>query len=190
MTTNSSAVPSRPVIADVIADSHSHGRDVALVAGFTLAIAIGAQVAMPLPFTPVPLTAQTFVVLLGAAVLGPRRAAAGATAYAFLGATGVPWFAVTSGATIGYLIGFAFAAGFVGWTATRGWLHGWARTAASLTIGSLVILLMGTVGLALVLGLGVQEAFSMGFAPFVVGDLLKVLVATLMLPMASRRLVP
>src|SRR5690625_3251596 len=104
MTTSSALRSPTPVLADLI--PWVWVRAVALVGLFTVVLAASAQVAVPLPGTPVPVTAQTLVVLLFAAAVGPVRAGAGASAYLVAGSVGGPWFAVSSGTTLGYRAGF------------------------------------------------------------------------------------
>ncbi len=183
----SASVPSvqpRLVLADRLPGTLV--RDVVLVGGFALAIALGAQVALPLGFTPVPVTAQTFVVLAGAGALGARRATAGATLFAGLGVLGMPWFAVTGGATLGYIAGFIVAASIVGTAAQAGLTARPAATLAVMLLASAVIYVLGAGVLALVLGLGPAQAVALGVAPFVVGDLVKVVAAALLLPSLER----
>jgi biotin transport system substrate-specific component len=161
-------------------------RDVVLVGGYTLAIALSARLAVPLPFTPVPVTAQTFVVLLGAAALGVRRAGLGAALYLALGLAGTPWFAVTGGATLGYVVGFVLAAAVVGRLAAAGADRTAAGTFGLMLLGNLAIYACGVTWLAVHLGVGPGRALALGAAPFVLGDLVKVLGAVVLLPSAWR----
>jgi biotin transport system substrate-specific component len=174
----------RPVLADRIPGARV--RDLVLTAGFTLAIALGAQVAIPLPFTPVPVTGQTFVVLLGAAALGAGRATVGAAAYGLIGLIGVPWFAVSSGASLGYVAGFVVAAWLVGAAARRGWVTSVGRTAVVMVGANLAIYALGVPVLALVLGVGPTQALVLGVVPFLLGDLIKIAAATALLPAVTR----
>lgn len=185
---SSPLAPHRPaiVLADLLPGALV--RDVALVGAYALAIAASAQLAIPLPGTPVPVTAQTFVVLLGAAALGTGRAALGGGLFLGLGLVGVPWFAVTGGATYGYIVGFVAAAAVVGWLARRGWLATWRRAAVTMMIGDAVILMLGAIGLMLVLGHGPATAVRLGIVPFLVGDALKVALAAVLLPPTQRLL--
>lgn len=157
-------------------------RETSLVLGFAVAIAVGSRIAVPLGFTPVPVTAQTFVVLVGAVLLGARRAGAGALTYLAFGAAGVPWFAVTGGATLGYLVGFVVAAAVVGQAARRGVLDRRGGALAVMAMAHVVIYLLGASVLAAVLGLDLVGAFSLGVAPFLVGDAIKVIVAAAVAP--------
>ncbi len=172
------------VLADLIPATRL--RQAALVAGYVGAIAVAAQVAIPLPFGPVPLTLQTFVVLCGAAALGPVRAVSGAGLYLGLGVVGVPWFAVSSGATVGYLVGFVVAAALVGRGARAGADRSVAGVVGLMVVGNLAIWVLGATGLALVTGVGPGAAVTMGVVPFLIGDATKLAVAAALLPAAWR----
>jgi biotin transport system substrate-specific component len=173
----------RPVLADLLPGALA--RDAVLVAGLAAAIAVGARLAVPLPFTPVPVTAQTFVVLLGAAALGTRRAALGTGLYLGLGLAGTPWFAA-GGATLGYVVGFVAAAAVVGRLAERGADRGPRGAAVAMVAGTLTVYACGVPWLALVAGLDLPAALALGVLPFLPGDTLKVVVATALLPTAWR----
>jgi biotin transport system substrate-specific component len=181
-----STAAGRTVLADLLPGERV--RDVVLVGTYALAIALSAQVAFPLPGTPVPVTGQTFVVLLGAAALGAGRATAGASLYALVGLVGVPWFAVSSGASLGYVAGFVAAAWLVGRLARAGRLATWRGAATAMVAGNLVIYALGAGVLALVVGVGPSAALTMGVAPFLLGDLVKVAAATALLPATQRLL--
>jgi len=172
------------VLADLAA--HTRVRQVTLVAAYAGAIAVSAQVAIPLPFGPVPLTLQTLAVLCGAAALGPGRAIAGTGLYVGLGIVGVPWFAVSGGATAGYLVGFVLAAALVGHWARAGHDRTVRGTVAVMVAGNLVVYTMGVLGLMVVVGLGLQAAVVAGVLPFLVGDAAKIAVAAALLPAAWR----
>lgn len=183
----SSSVPAGrfvPVIADRFASTRV--RDVAIIVGFAVAIALSAQVAFPLPSTPVPVTGQTFAVLLGAAALGPRRATIGAALFLGVGLAGVPWFAITGGATLGYIAGFVVAAAVVGTLARRGWVNTFRGAAAAMIVGNLVIYSLGVTVLALVTGMAITQAFVLGAVPFLFGDAVKIALATVTLPIVQR----
>ena len=163
-------------------------RSALVVAGFSLLTAAAAQVVVPLPFTPVPLTGQTFAVLLTGALLGPRLGALAMLAYLAEGAAGLPFFrggagGVThfSGATAGYLLAFPAAAYVTGHLAERGWDRRFLTAAAAMALGSLVILACGWAWLALMFK-GGAEAFRLGVAPFLPGDVVKVALAAAALP--------
>ena len=167
----------------VLVDGFARSRvlDVALVAVGSLFIGLAAQVSIHLPGNPVPITGQTFAVLLVAAGSGLWRGVASTLVYAALGLVGVPWFADGSAgfvsATFGYILGFVAAAALVGWLAQRGWTRVPWRTAAAMAIGDLAIYAIGVPWLKAVLGLSWGTAISLGLTPFLVGDLLKAALA-------------
>ncbi|MDW8185453.1 MAG: biotin transporter BioY [Anaerolineae bacterium] len=165
--------------------------NVLLILGGSLFAALMAQIAIPLPFTPVPITGQTLAVLLVGASLGSRRGALSIAAYVLEGALGLPVFAGGAagisrlqGPTGGYLIGFIAAAFITGWLAERGWDRRPLSTALAMLAGNAVIYLFGLPWLALFLGgfLGPKGAIALGLLPFIPGDLLKLALATLLLP--------
>jgi biotin transport system substrate-specific component len=150
------------------------------VSAFTLATALSAQVRIPLPFTPVPVTLQTFFVLLSGLVLGPWAVLAQAL-YLLGGATGLPFFTGgatglthLTGATTGYLLAFPLAALFCGLLRRAGgfWWTGLVTLAAAL-----FILALGTGWLAILTGTSLPAAARLGFWPFVAGDLVKAVAA-------------
>lgn len=168
------------VLADLVPGERV--RDVALIGAFAAVIGLSAQVAVFLPFSPVPVTGQTFAVLLGAAALGAGRATLGASLYLVLGVVGVPWFTATGGASFGYIIGFVAAAWIVGRLARMGNDRTVARTVALMVVGNLAIYAAGVTGLALVLGVGIVEATLLGAVPFLLGDAVKLALAAALLP--------
>lgn len=152
----------------------------AAVVGFAAATAIAAQVRLPLPFSPVPITLQTMIVLLAGASLG-RRAGAGSQAlYVGAGAIGAPVFAGgvagLGGLTAGYLLAFPLAAWLVGWAHERGRM----AFAAGLAGGALLILASGSAWLAAVMGVPLNSALAVGLVPFLPGDALKVVAVWLL----------
>lgn len=172
----------------VLADAIPGGlvRDIALV-GFSAAfVGLAAQAAIPLPFTPVPLSLQTFAVLLSAAALGPLRGALGMLVYLLVGAAGFPWFSQqTSGwnlPSFGYIIGFVFAGALVGALARRGADRTPARTAGLMILGNLAIYAAGVPWLMASIDIGLGKALALGVAPFLVGDAIKVVLAAGLLP--------
>lgn len=169
-------------------------RDLILVTAGALFVVILAQVKIPLPFTPVPLTGQTFAVLLVAAALGSKRGAAAMAFYIALGAFGLPVFAggaagmaYLSGATLGYLIGFVLAAYVVGLLAERGLERNLRTSILPFLVGTVIIYACGISWLAVILG-SFGKAVAAGLFPFVVGDIIKLIAAALALP-ATWRLV-
>ena len=173
------SVPAPRVLADSVARSRLF--DVALVAAGSLFIGIAAQVSVHLPNNPVPITGQTFAVLLVAAGSGLWRGVASTAIYAALGLAGVPWFAGASSgyvsATFGYILGFVAAAALVGWLAQRGWTRTPWRTAAAMVLGSIAIYAIGVPWLKATLDLTWSTAISLGLTPFVIADLLKAALA-------------
>lgn len=157
--------------------------------------ALAAQIRVSLPFTPVPITGQTFAVLLTGAALGWRLGAAGQLLYLAVGAMGAPVFAEASGgvevirgATGGYLIGFVLAAGLVGWLAEHRHDRAFLTMVAAFLLGSALIYLFGVAGLMAATGWGLGEAVAKGVVPFLIGDLVKAVVAGFVLPGSWRLL--
>lgn len=163
---------------------HDHRARVALgVLAFVLATSIGAQVAVPLPLTPVPMTLQPVFVILAGAVLGPWAGAAAMATYLALGISGVPVFSAghagivwLMGPTGGYLIACPAAAATVGLVAGVG-RAGTARLAVALVAGLAVLYVGGVSQLLLLTGGGLREVVALGVVPFLGGDLIKVLIA-------------
>ena len=123
-------------------------RDALLVVGFSLLTALCARIVIPLPFTPVPITGQTFAVLLTGAALGARRGAAAIVLYVLEGLAGLPVFAGGAsglarllGPTGGYLLGFIAAAYLTGTLAERGWDRTVRWAAAAMAAGNVVVYL-------------------------------------------------
>ena len=182
-------------LADAAVPGVSLVRDVALIAGASLLTALAAQVAVPLPGSPVPLTGQTFAVLLTGAALGARRGFLAQALYLLEGASGLPVFAgglggawLLAGPTGGFLVAFPLAAAVTGTLAERGWDRRFVGTLAAMLLGSAVILLAGAAWLARFLPM--PQALAAGAWPFVPGDLLKAVAAALALPAAWRALRP
>lgn len=163
-------------------------RSVALVLGGAVFVGLTAQVLVPLPFTPVPLSLQTFSVLLVGAVLGSRRGAASMALYLLAGVAGVPWFSEHQSGwsfpSFGYVVGFVAAAWLVGRLAERGADRQVLRTAGLMALGNLVIYGLGVPGLMLATGMPVAKALLLGVVPFLVGDAVKIALAAGLLPAA------
>jgi biotin transport system substrate-specific component len=189
-TASSPALPSRPlVLADLVPAVRA--RDAGLVALGVLFTALLAQVAVPVPGSPVPITGQTLAVVLVAASLGPVRGVAVQVAYILAAAVGLPFYSEASGgvdvvlgATGGYVLGFIPAAYLIGLAARRGadrkpW------TAAPLFVaGQAVIFAIGVPWLAVSAGLTPAQALDAGFYPFILGGLVKAVVAAAVLSTA------
>lgn len=135
------------------------------------------------PFSVVPITGQTFAVLLLAAAYGARRGLASVALYLLAGAAALPVFAAAASvASYGYLGGFALAAVVVGWLADRGWGRTLATSIAAMLVGEVAIYACGLLWLARFVGW--DAVIAQGLAPFVIGDALKLLAAALLLPAA------
>lgn len=161
------------------------------VIGFAGLTALSAQIRIPLPFTPVPITGQTFAVLLSGAVLGWMAGGSSQILYLAMGAVGWPVFAggsgsweIVTGATGGYLIGFILAAMLVGWLAEQRQDRHFLTTVTAFGVGTLVIYFCGVTGLLLSTEMNLTAAIANGVAPFIVGDLVKAGAAGLLLPTA------
>ena len=172
---------------------------VVLVVAAAALTALAAQWRIDLPFTPVPITGQTFAVLLTGAALGMRLGAAGQLLYVGIGALGAPVFAgatggwdigrgmdVLAGSTAGYLFGFIVAAGLIGYLAERRQDREFATMFTAFVLGSAVIYLFGVTGLMIVLDMGLNDAIVAGLVPFVLGDIIKAAAAGVLLPGAWR----
>jgi biotin transport system substrate-specific component len=163
---------------------------VLLVVGAASLTALAAQWEIPLPFTPVPITGQTFAVLLTGAALGMTLGAAGQLLYVGAGAVGLPvyaggaagWEEAQAGGTTGYLIGFIVAAGVVGYMAERRQDRTFPTMFTAFILGSFIIYAFGVAGLMILLDMTFTEAVVAGVVPFVLGDIIKAAAAGLLLP--------
>ena len=179
------------VLADLL--PRSRVRTIALVVGFALLTAAAAQITFPLPWTPVPVSGQTFAVLLAGATLGWQAGSASQLLYLFLGSVGLPFYAggtsgwaVLSGTNGGYLVGFVVAAALVGRLAERRQDRTLLTSIPAMLAGTAVIYLFGVTWLAHVLDLDAATAVEKGLAPFVIGDAVKLVAAGALLPAAWR----
>jgi biotin transport system substrate-specific component len=162
-----------------------------LVLGASVLIAIAAQIAIPVPFSPVPLTMQPLAVLLVGVVLGSKRGAAAAVLYLLEGISGLPVFAQghggaiwLAGATAGYLYSYPFAAFVAGWFSERGWGTTLLRAVSGMLVALCVIYAGGWAWLAILTN--PRSAFVIGVAPFIVADVVKVAFGASLLPYAQR----
>jgi biotin transport system substrate-specific component len=178
--------PHRPIALSFVSTS-TRSKVVAVAVG-SLLIALSAQLRVDLPFSPVPVTGQTFAVLLVSATLGARLAFSSVGAYLIEGLLGAPVFAggtagpaVFAGPTGGYLVGFAVAALAVGHLADRGWERRVVTAVPALLVGEIAIYLVGLPWLARFVG---SEVIAVGLVPFVVGDAYKLIAAAIALPIA------
>ncbi len=168
--------------------------DVALVAGGALFTALLAQVTIPL--VPVPITGQTLAVLLVGATLGAWRGAAALGLYAVLGLAGLPFYApeddgshvvglaALATASFGYVLGFIPAAAVVGWLSERTWDRKFLKALATFVGGSVVVFAFGLPWLAVVTGANLQETLEWGLYPFILGGIIKAVIAAILLPVA------
>lgn len=146
---------------------------------FAVATAGAAHLRITLPFSPVPLTAQTAVVLLAGATLGVAGGAASQVLYVLLGVIGLPVFAAGSaalaGSTAGYIIGFVPAAAVVGWAARGGFRL--SALLPAMLAATVIIYALGVAGLMMLTGLSFSAALAAGVAPFLPGDSVKLAAA-------------
>jgi len=165
-------------------------RSLFLIVLGSLLLAALAQVEIVLPFTPVPITGQTFGVLLIGALLGSKRGAASMILYITEGASGLPFFAggtsgmgILTGATAGYLVGFIVAAYVIGLLAERGMERSMVTSIVPFLVGTIIIYVFGVTWLSMIVG-GWGKAIELGLLPFLVGDTVKLILASLTLPAA------
>ena len=158
---------------------------VLLVIAFATLTAVLAQVRVPLWFTPVPFTGQTFAVLASGLVLGWSRGAASQMLYVAAGAVGLPVFqganggwSYVTGPTLGYLVGFVAAALVAGLVARSVRFRGAGLVGA--IAGTIVVYLFGVAWLTHAQGIGLREALTLGVVPFLVGDTIKAVLAGLL----------
>ncbi len=174
-----------PVSADLVRPASPRMArvfDAALVGGFSLLIAVSAQAAIPLPFTPVPVTLQTFAVLLAGCLLGSGRGALAVIAYIAEGSFGLPFFsggtagvAHLLGPTGGYLVGCVASAFVAGLLSERKAEMKPGGLLLTLAAAGLVVYVPGLAWLGIFTGMG--RAVALGFAPFIIGDALKTAAA-------------
>ena len=181
-----SAQSQRLVLADLVPGSLV--RDVALVLGGAGLTGLAAQASFHTSLSPVPITLQTFAVLVVGASLGTVRGVLSMSLYLLAGGLGVPWFASQSHgwyvSSFGYIIGFVVAAGIVGELARRGNDRSVLSAIGVMAIGEAVLLTIGTIWLAYDLHVSAAKAISYGVTPFLVGDAIKLGVAALVFPTA------
>jgi biotin transport system substrate-specific component len=167
--------------------------DALLVLAGTGLVAGAAQISVKLPFTPVPITGQTFAVVLVGASLGALRGTASLMVYLWLGVAGAPiyahhdsgWNVITS-ASGGYIVGFVLAAALTGFLAERGWDWHFSSSVSAMLTGNVIIYLVGLPWLAVVLNTNLEKTLEYGLYPFVPGDIFKLYLAAAVLPTAWR----
>ncbi len=177
----------------------SRARHVALIVAGALLIALSANVSIPVPGSPVPISGQTFSVLLVGGALGSRRGVLATLLYLALGLV-LPVYAehkqglavigsfaegkLVLGGTGGYLVGFVLASGIVGRLAELGWDRRFGGALLAMAIANLVIYLIGVPWLMAATGWDLAKAFNLGVAPFLVGDVIKLALAAGLFPIA------
>ncbi len=171
----------RPTLADRLF-ARGVVMDIVLVAAGAALTAIAAQVAVPL--WPVPITGQTLAVLLVGSSLGALRGTLAMLLYAVLGMVGLPVFSDASsgmgvilGPTGGYIVGFVFAAAFTGWIAQRSWDRRILRSLLAFAGGTVVTFAIGLPWLAIALGLNLEQTLAGGLYPFIIGGIVKAVIA-------------
>ncbi|MFC0600946.1 biotin transporter BioY [Streptomyces palmae] len=173
-------------------DPRALARDAALVVGGAVLTGLAAQLSVPVPGSPVPVTGQTFAALLVGTSLGAARGFLSLALYTLVGMAGMPWFAEgTSGAlmpSFGYVLGMLLAGTVVGALARRGGDRGVLRTAGTMALGSAIIYAVGVPYLAVAADLSPSEAVAAGLTPFLLGDALKAALAMGVLPSAWKLL--
>ncbi len=161
--------------------------DIILIIAGSLLIGFSAQLKILLPFSPVPITGQTFTVLMIGALFGPRRGCLSVIVYIIQGLMGLPVFAlgagpaVLAGPTGGYLLGFIPAAYITGSLAQSGWDKRIGKTILAMLLGNAAIYACGLLRLVFLMGF-TKAVFVAGLYPFIVGDLLKIVLAAIILP--------
>lgn len=181
--------PAPRVLADVI--PRSLARDLVLIVAGAALVGVLAQLSYNVPGTPILLTGQTFGVLLVGASLGAIRGMASMLLYGALGLAGVPWFASFStgfSPWFGYIIGFIAGAGLVGWLAERGWTRTVIDTALAMVLGNVVIYAFGVVWLKYAANYSWSTAVLFGMSVYLVGDGIKILLASGVFPTVWRQL--
>lgn len=187
--------PSSAILMDRLCGERRAVMDLLWIVGFSLLTALAAQLEVRLPFTPVPLTGQTFMVLLSGAVLGSRRGFASQALYLAEGVVGLPVFAGGAfsaaylfGPTGGYLWSFPVAAGLIGWLIERGAGRRFLSLAGSLMFCDALILFIGSSWLAALFGLSFRQAVLAGLYPFLAGDVIKIVLVGVSFPVILARL--
>jgi biotin transport system substrate-specific component len=172
----------------------STGVRAAAVLFVTVLTIVAAQISVPLPFTPVPFTLQPMVVLLGGAALGARLGMSSQILYLALGLAGLPVFAASPilpqgfarllGPTGGYLMSYPFAAFVAGYLAQRGFDRRYSTSVLAMFAGLAVVFTFGVLWLAFGAHAGLAGAVRTGLVPFIPADIIKVLLAATLLPVA------
>lgn len=172
---------SQAIIPQLVRQSSRRGlMDFSLIVGGVLLLSLLAQLTIPLPWTPIPITGQTFGVALISLSWGRTRAFAIVLTYIFLGSAGAPILAhgqsgLILGPSLGYLIGMIAASYFVGTIADRGQTKTFSQALGAAYVGSACTFFCGLIGLSFFIP--TKQLFLAGFIPFIPGDLIKNLLA-------------
>jgi len=190
-------VTGQPVLLDSLWSPHSHRLGRTLLSMLLGSLLLWASARLQIPFYPVPLTLQTLVVLGLGLVLGPALGMATVGSYLLAGALGLPVFAGTPekgiglaymmGPTGGYLLGFVLAAGVTGLLARRGWDRRVWTVVLAMVLGNLAIYLPGVLWLGVLIGWD-KPVLQLGLFPFLLGDMVKIVVAAVAFPALWRQL--
>lgn len=181
---------SEALLLDAFLPRASRVQNVLLIVAGSLLVALCAQISLPVPFSPVPVTGQTFAVLLLGATFGARRSAAALLLYLAEGAAGLPVFAPGGlpglarllGPTGGYLLAFPLTAYSLGWLVERMPRRRWWNWLGAVLAAQAVIYAIGVPWLKLVTGTNWREAVALGLLPFLPGAVLKVALLSACLP--------
>ena len=179
----------QPVLIDIIwpridNKTMAIARNVVLILSFAVITALCSQLKLEIGL--VPITMQTFAVLLSGILLGSKKGASSQMTYLLGGLAGIPWLSHGGGMayilspTFGYIIGFVIAAFVVGKLAEQGWAQKIRTAVLAMLVGSIVIYFFGCLWLARFVGL--EQVLAIGLYPFIIGDLLKISLAGLTLP--------
>ena len=182
--------PRRLVLADRVFP-RTLALDIVLVVAGAALVTILAQLVIPLQ--PVPITGQTLAVLLVGSTLGAVRGSLAMVLYALLGLVGLPVFSdgthgasIVFGATGGYIVGFILSAAMVGWLAERQWDRKVLKALATFAAGSLAVFAIGLPWLSITLHLNLAQTLAAGFYPFIIGGIIKAVIAAGLLPLGWR----
>jgi len=174
------------VLPKIVSKSLALIRDILLVLSFAILTGICAK--LKIEIGPVPITMQTFAVLFSGALLGAKRGAISQLTYLLMGLAGIPWFSRGGGInyifspTFGYIIGFVFASFLVGFLCEKGFDRKIETAILAMLLGNILIYFSGLLWLAKFVG--INKVLTVGFYPFILGDLLKIFLVGLLLPIS------
>lgn len=172
----------RSILSEI--KTSSLAKDIFLVLGFAIITGLSAQ--LKVEIGAIPITMQTFVVLLSGILLGSKKGAASQITYLFMGLSGLPWFSRGGGLvylfspTFGYILGFILAAFIIGFLIEKGWGKNIGTMVLALLVGEIAIYLPGILWLYPFVGL--EKLLVIGLYPFIYGEILKLsLIITFLL---------